>query len=209
MRRWAHLPNERPPRRTGQVREAGRRNAPIVPADVQLVCVRHLLRRDLLRSGRMVRSELGHPDVQMWQPGRMRPTQHLSAPRPVERKSLRRRLLLRRKLPAVTRALQGVAQCPATRLQGFPDGQSMSVVQPQEETAGSLDDMHRLPNALAAHSVSAWHPQTFCVAPCEQWVPRGLAPQSASALHSHEALLQCGPNVLLAQSASTRQGMHV
>jgi hypothetical protein len=66
----------------------------------------------------------------------------------------------------------------------------MSEVQPHAETAGSLDDMQRLPNALAAHSMSAWHPHTFSVAPCEQWVPRGLAPQSASPLHSHEVLLQ-------------------
>jgi hypothetical protein len=80
---------------------------------------------------------------------------------------------------------------------------------PHVDTAGSGDGTQAGPKVLAAHSAAAWHPQTFCDVPCSQYRPRGLAVQSPSPVHWHDPFAQCGPNVLFAQSVSTRHGTQV
>jgi hypothetical protein len=61
--------------------------------------------------------------------------------------------------------------------------QSVSAVQPHDETAGSADSTHLEPSALAAHSSDMAQPHTFCAPLSWQCGPRGLAAHSASAAH--------------------------
>jgi hypothetical protein len=165
LRRWTHLSTERNSRCSWHLREAGRWTT-FLRTHLQPVRERHLLRYEVLRKRGVVRHELGRSDLQVRQPGGVHQAGYLSAVRTRGRVRLRRCVLLHQ-LSAVV-ADQGTVQWPATRSHGFPAGQSMSVVHPHDDSAGSIVAMHRLPNGLAAHSVSAWHPQNFCVAPCEQ-----------------------------------------
>ena len=75
------------------------------------------------------------------------------------------------------------AQRAAIRSHFMPAGQSVSIAQPHDDTAGSADKTHFGPNALDAHSASVWQLQTICDVPCAQCGPRGLAAHSPSAVH--------------------------